>query len=78
MPIKQDKLQTILKSAFPNAVINIQDLMNDENHYSITIKDKSFNNLTKIAQHRLVNEALKKELLSEELHAMQLKTTADQ
>jgi len=77
MPIKQNKLEEILRSNFPNAKIQIIDLANDENHYSITIKDKSFNDLSKIAQHRLVNAALKKELLSEELHAMQLKTTAD-
>ncbi len=73
MAIAQKELENILRSKFPKAEINVVDLVGDENHYSVIIKDKIFANKTKIAQHRIVNEALK-DLLVKDLHAMQLKT----
>ena len=73
MAIAQKELENILRSKFPKAEINVVDLVGDENHYSVIIKDKIFANKTKIAQHRIGNEALK-DLLVKDLHAMQLKT----
>ena len=75
MPIKQDKLEKILSNKFPAAIIEVIDLAGDENHYRVIIKDKQFAGKTRIAQHRIVNEALK-ELLAGDLHAMQLSTQA--
>lgn len=73
MAIAQKELESILYEKFPAAKIEVVDLVGDQDHYSVTIKDKSFAGKTKIAQHRMVNEALK-DLLSGPLHAMQLKT----
>ena len=73
MPVLQDKIEQTLLSALPNAKIEINDLVGDQNHYQITITDEIFINKTKIAQHRIVNEILK-DLLKMDLHAMQLKT----
>lgn len=73
MAIAQKELESILQEKFPSAKIEVVDLVGDEDHYSVTIKDKAFAGKTKIAQHRMVNEALK-ELLAGKLHAMQLKT----
>jgi len=73
MPIEQSKLEKILSEKFPEAKIEVTDLAGDQNHYSVSIKDKIFSGKTKIAQHRIVNEALK-DLLAGDLHAMQLKT----
>ncbi len=76
MPIPQKTLESILKNHFPEAEITIVDLAGDDDHYSVTIKDKSFNGKSRIEQHKIVNNALKSELMSGVLHAMQLKTAA--
>jgi stress-induced morphogen len=76
MPISQEHLYQNLKKSFPEAEIEIIDLAGDDNHYKVIIQDKAFIGKSRISQHRMVNDALKDELLSETLHAMQLQTIA--
>lgn len=76
MPISQEQLLQNLKKSFPQAEIEITDLVGDNNHYKVIIKDKSFIGKNRVMQHRMVNNALKDDLLSETLHAMQLQTIA--
>lgn len=73
MAISFEKLDNILKQAFPNAKIELIDLVGDNDHYSVTITDIIFNNKSRIEQHKLVNQSLK-EILGDELHALQIKT----
>jgi stress-induced morphogen len=75
MPIAQKELQQILQEKFPDAQVDIVDLAGDDDHYSVTIIDKSFAGKTRIAQHKLVNAALG-DVIKTQLHAMQLKTSA--
>ena len=75
MPIAQNNLNKILQEKFPNAEIKIVDLAGDDDHYSVTIKDQIFAGKTRVAQHKLVNEALG-DVIKTQLHAMQLKTSA--
>jgi stress-induced morphogen len=74
MSISHTKLESLLKNSFPNAEINLTDIAGDENHYSLVIKDSIFKGLTVIAQHKIVKEALKDILISNELHAITIKT----
>ena len=74
MPIAQEKLEKILKENFPQAQIEVIALVADDNHYSVKIIDKVFAGKTRVAQHKMVNSALK-EILGDALHAMQLKTS---
>jgi len=76
MAIAKDELHQIIQKSFPEGVIEIIDLVGDNNHYSVKITDKSFTGKGRIEQHRMVNLALNKELRSEILHAMQLKTSS--
>lgn len=75
MPIAQEKLESLLAEKFPDAKIEVVDLVGDDNHYSVKIIDKIFAGKTRIQQHKMVNSALK-EILGDVLHAMQLKTSA--
>jgi stress-induced morphogen len=75
MPIAQKELQQILQEKFPDAQVDIVDLAGDDDHYSVAIIDKSFAGKTRIAQHKLVNAALG-DVIKTQLHAMQLKTSA--
>ena len=76
MPITKDNLLTLLKKSFPDADINIHSLVDDNDHYSITIIDSSFLNQNKIMQHKMVNKALESVLKTNILHAVQIKTIA--
>ena len=73
MSLKLEEIKNLIKSAIPDAEINIQDLAGDENHYSATVKSKVFNGISKIEQHKLVYKALKGKM-GNELHALALNT----
>mgnify|MGYP000365300918 FL=1 len=73
MPLPIDKIKELIKETIPDAKIEIEDLMGDNNHYSATVKSKVFNNLNKIEQHKLVYKSLKGKM-GNELHALSLKT----
>ena len=73
MAIEQVKLENLLKEKFPDANILVKDLAGDNNHYSVIIESKSFNDLNRVQQHQLVYQSLDG-LMDSELHAMQLQT----
>ena len=73
MAIEQVKLENLLKEKFPDANILVKDLAGDNNHYSVIIESRVFNNLNRVQQHQLVYQSLDG-LMDSELHAMQLQT----
>ena len=73
MSLKLKEIKTLIKESIPDAQITIQDLAGDNNHYSATIKSKSFSGKSKIEQHKLVYKALKGKM-GNELHALALST----
>ena len=73
MSLKLEEIESLIKEAFPDAQITIEDLAGDENHYSATIKSKLFVGKSKIDQHKLVYKALKGKM-GNELHALALNT----
>jgi len=75
MPMSSDQLETDLREAFPRAVIEIQDLAGDGDHYKARIVDEVFRGLPRIRQHQLVYAALKGKV-GGELHALALETAA--
>jgi stress-induced morphogen len=75
MAISHNDLHSLIAKSFPNAQIEIIDLVGDDNHYSVRIIDQSFAGKSRVEQHKMVNEALKG-YLGDILHAMQLKTSA--
>ena len=76
MAISETKLQSILQNSFPNAKIKITDTARDQDHYALEITSNVFKDLPLIKQHRLVKEALA-EVLVKELHAISIKTKAE-
>jgi stress-induced morphogen len=73
MAIPYNHLLSILKEAFPTGDISLTDLVGDEDHYQVEIKDAQFNELNKIQQHRLVHASLG-EKLGTQLHALSIRT----
>jgi len=73
MSIKLEEIEKLIKESIPDAEISIKDLAGDENHYSATIKSKTFTGKSKIEQHKLVYKALKGKM-GNELHALSINT----
>ncbi len=67
------EIENLVKEAIPDAVIDIQDLAGDNNHYSATIISSLFKGKSNIEQHKLVYKALKGKM-GNELHALAIKT----
>mgnify|MGYP000882967962 CR=1 FL=1 len=73
MALKIEEIKSLIKESIPDAEILIEDLAGDDNHYSATIKSKTFSGKSKIEQHKLVYKALKGKM-GNELHALALNT----
>jgi|TARA_B100001079_G_scaffold101446_2_gene87131 stress-induced morphogen len=73
MTLKLEEIKNLIKEALPDAEISIQDLAGDENHYSATVKSKTFSGKSKIEQHKIVYKALKGKM-GNELHALAINT----
>ena len=73
MAMDLKEIESLIKEALPDAIIDIQDLAGDGNHYSATITSSAFNGKSKIEQHKIVYNSLKGKM-GNELHALALKT----
>ena len=73
MAMNLTEIENLVKEAIPDAVINIQDLAGDGNHYSATITSSIFKGKSKIEQHKIVYNSLKGKM-GNELHALAIKT----
>ena len=75
MPMPVETLHAHLVEAFPDAVIAIDDLAGDGDHYRARIVSTAFAGLSRVRQHQLVYAALKGQM-GGELHALALETSA--
>tara|TARA_Y100000590_G_C15516970_1_gene937760 strand:+ start:689 stop:919 length:231 start_codon:yes stop_codon:yes gene_type:complete len=76
MTMTKDEITSLIKEAIPDAVIRIEDLKGDGNHYSAEVISKKFLGKNKIEQHKIVYDALKGKM-GYELHALMLKTKVE-
>ena len=73
MAMDLKEIEALIKEALPDAVIEIQDLAGDNNHFSATITSSNFSGKSKIEQHKIVYNSLKGKM-GNELHALAIKT----
>ena len=73
MAMDLKEIEKHIKEALPDAIIEIQDLAGDGNHYSATITSASFSGKSKIEQHKIVYNSLNGKM-GNELHALAIKT----
>ena len=73
MAMDLKEIEKYIKEAMPDAVIEIQDLAGDGNHYSATVTSAEFSGKSKIEQHKMVYSSLKGKM-GNELHALAIKT----
>lgn len=75
MAIAADELEALLRSAFPDAEIEIEDLAGDGDHYKAVVKSAVFAGKTRVAQHQMVYAALQGRM-GGALHALAVETSA--
>lgn len=78
MAIEAQHIEALIREAFPDAEIRIDDLAGDGNHYAATVVAAEFQGLNRVKQHQLVYAALKGKMdgPAGELHALALTTKA--
>lgn len=75
MAMQAEELEALLREAFADADITIEDLAGDGDHYRARIRAAAFAGKSRVAQHQMVYAALKGRM-GGELHALALDTAA--
>ena len=76
MAITKKEIEVLIKESIPDALIKIEDLRGDGDHYKATIISKLFLGKSRIAQHQMVYSSLKGKM-DKELHALMLITKTE-
>lgn len=73
MPMKAEDIESMIKAAIPDAIVEIRDLAGDGDHYAATVTSAAFKGLPRVRQHQMVYDALKGNM-GGVLHALALTT----
>ncbi|MGE7206746.1 BolA/IbaG family iron-sulfur metabolism protein [Sphingomonas sp. NPDC019816] len=73
MPMAADDIAAMIRTAIPDATVEITDLAGDGDHYAAHVTAASFEGMSRVARTRAVYAALGGRM-GGELHALQLTT----
>ncbi len=74
MAMDQGEIESLIKQNIPDAVVTIQDLAGDGDHYAAMVVSTAFKGKTRVQQHQMVYQALQGRM-GGELHALALQTS---
>ncbi|MBB3932779.1 stress-induced morphogen [Kaistia hirudinis] len=75
MPMHARDIESLIKSALPDAKVVIRDLAGDGDHYAAEVVSEQFRGKNRVQQHQMVYAALKGNM-GGTLHALALQTSA--
>ncbi len=75
MAMPASEIEVLLKTAFPDARITLEDLAGDNDHFAATVISEAFRGIPRVRQHQMVYAALQGRM-GGELHALALTTSA--
>ena len=67
------EIERLIKEALPGAVVVIEDLRGDGDHYAAHVTAAQFEGKSRIQQHQMVYQALRGKM-GDQLHALALQT----
>jgi acid stress-induced BolA-like protein IbaG/YrbA len=70
--ISPDQVETMIRSAMPDANINVQS--HDGEHFEVTVVSSQFAGKRRVQQHQLIYGAVKDAMATEAIHALALNT----
>jgi stress-induced morphogen len=74
MPMSATDIERMIRDAIPDAMVTIEDLRGDGDHYAAYVVSAAFKGKSRVQQHQMVYQALKGRM-GGELHAMALQTS---
>tara|TARA_R110000868_G_scaffold172240_9_gene408086 strand:- start:587 stop:826 length:240 start_codon:yes stop_codon:yes gene_type:complete len=74
MAMDAAEIESLIKEAFPDAKVSIEDLRGDGDHYAAVVVSEAFTGKNRVQQHQMVYAALKGKM-GGELHALALQTS---
>ncbi len=72
MPMNSADIEAMIQKSIPDAIVEIEDLAGDGDHYAAKVTSSQFEGKTRIQQHQMVYDAIKG--MGDELHALALQT----
>ena len=75
MAMPAHEIERLIKSALPDATVEIRDLAGDGDHYSAKVTSTAFKGKSRVQQHQIVYAALQGQM-GGALHALALQTEA--
>lgn len=76
--VSPDQVEAMIKTGLPDAQVQVQDLTGGGDHYQVVVVSALFEGKGLVQQHQLVYRALQKEMSSEAIHALTMKTYTPQ
>lgn len=73
MAMQAHEIEDLIRAAFPDATITIEDLRGDGDHYSCMVESAAFADKTRVQQHQMVYNSLGGRM-GGQLHALALQT----
>lgn len=58
MPMDQTEIERLIKAKFPDAVVKIQDLAGDGDHFAARVETQAFKGKSRVQQHQMIYDAL--------------------
>ncbi len=74
MAMDAGEIERLIKEGIPDAVVRIEDLRGDGDHYAAHVESKAFLGQSRVQQHQMVYKALQGRM-GDQLHALALRTT---
>ena len=72
--MNSEQMKQRLKTAYPDAAIEIVDLTGTQDHWQVYIESSAFAGMSRIQQHKHVMTVFDPELKTGEVHALTIKT----
>jgi stress-induced morphogen len=69
-----DTLRSLLENAFPDGTVEVLDRTGGGDHFHVTVASTSFDGISLVEQHRLVNRALAAPLADGTIHELRITT----
>ena len=73
MAMTAGEIEQMIREGIPDAVVTIEDLAGDGDHYACTVTSESFRGRSRVQQHQIVYAALRGHM-GNALHALALQT----
>ncbi|MEI6985345.1 MAG: BolA/IbaG family iron-sulfur metabolism protein [Rhodospirillaceae bacterium] len=73
MAMDAKDIEHMILAAIPGALVRVDDLRGDGEHYAATVESASFAGKTRVQQHQMVYKALQGKM-GDQLHALALQT----